>query len=102
MGILDKIKSFLSSKEESKKESREEAFTKSMKAYEKEVAEVNLGKKLTDAQKWENMMHVRRKNTLIARRRSGSFVVAFPDGEFFQCSKQLAMTYTLNPFKLHK
>ena len=86
MGILDKLKNLLTSKKE----------------YHKEVKDVTSGKKLTDAQKWENMMHVRRKNTLVARRRSGSFVVLFPDGEYFQCSKQLAMTYTINPFKLHK
>lgn len=86
MGILDKMKNLLTFKKE----------------YHKEVKDVTSGKKLTDAQKWENTMHVRRKHTLIAHRRSGSFVVAFPDGEFFQCSKQLAMTYTINPFKLHK
>lgn len=72
------------------------------KEYKKEVEDATSGKKLTDAQKWENMMHVRRKNTLVAHRRSGSFVVMFPDGEYFQCSKQLAMTYTINPFKFHK
>ena len=85
MGILDKLKNLLTFKKE----------------YHKEVKDVTSGKKLTDAQKWENMMHVRRKNTLVARYRSGSFVVMFPD-EYFQCSKQLAMTYTTNPFKLHK
>lgn len=85
MGILDTLKNLLTPKKE----------------YHKEVKDVTSGKKLTDAQKWENMMHVRRKHTLIAHRRSGSFVVMFPDGEFFQCSKQLAMTYTINPFKLH-
>ena len=85
MGILDLLKGLLTPKE-----------------YRKEVKDVTSGKKLTDAQKWENMMNVRRNNTLVARRRSGSFVVMFPDGEYFQCSKQLAMTYTTNPFKLHK
>lgn len=86
MSILDKLKNLLTLKKE----------------YHKEVKDVTSGKKLTDAQKWENMMHVRRKNTLVARYRSGSFVVMFPDDEYFQCSKQLAMTYTTNPFKLHK
>jgi len=86
MGILDKLKNLLTSKKE----------------YKKEIEDATSGKKLSDAQKWENMMHVRRKNTLVARRRSGSFVVMFPDGEYFQCSKQLAMTYTTNPFKFHK
>lgn len=86
MGILDKLKNLLTPKKE----------------YKKEVEDATSGKKLTDAQKWENMMHVRRKNTLVAHRRSGSFVVMFPDGEYFQCSKQLAMTYTINPFKFHK
>lgn len=86
MGILDKLKNLLTPK----------------KGYKKEVEDATSGKKLTDAQKWENMMHVRRKNTLVAHRRSGSFVVMFPDGEYFQCSKQLAMTYTINPFKFHK
>jgi len=86
MGILDKLKNLLTSKKE----------------YKKEVEDAISGKKLSDAQKWENMMHVRRKNTLVARRRSGSFVVMFPDGEYFQYSKQLAMTYTINPFKFHK
>lgn len=86
MGILDKLKNLLTPKKE----------------YKKEVEDATSGKKLTDAQKWENMMHVRRNNTLVAHRRSGSFVVMFPDGEYFQCSKQLAMTYTINPFKFHK
>ena len=85
MGILDTLKSLLTPKE-----------------YRKEVKDVTSGKKLTDAQKWENMMYFRRKNTLVARRRSGSFVVMFPDNEYFQCSKQLAMSYTVNPFKLNK
>lgn len=86
MDILDKLKNLLTPKKE----------------YKKEVEDATSGKKLTDAQKWENMMYVRRKNTLVAHRRSGSFVVMFPDGEYFQCSKQLAMTYTINPFKFHK
>ena len=86
MNNLEKMKNLLSLK----------------KDYKKEVKDATSGKKLTDAQKWENKMHVRRKHTLIAHRRSGSFVVIFPDGELFQCSKQLAMTYTINPFKFHK